>query len=275
MIAAEITSRKNPAVREFAELSASARARREKGLFPAEGARLCADAAESGISVRTLFETRDAAQKYGGYLETIRRSGPQELLISDSVAEYLSETKSPQGIFCICVVPEKPQSFPSVRPESRFLLLENVSDPANIGAVLRTAEALGVDGVLLCGDCCDVYSPKALRAGMGAAFRIPLYRFSSAPETLRRLKGMNCDSFAAVPDASAEKITSISFSDPAVIAVGNEGSGLSSETISSCVHRVTIPMLGRAESLNAAASAAILMWEMMRGAGKEAGLRDE
>ena len=140
-----------------------------------------------------------------------------------------------------------------------------MQDPANLGAVCRTAEALGISGVILLGTCCDFYGPKALRAGMGAAFRLPVYMASSFQQAVPVFRDKQMRTFAAVPDENAVPVTQCVFTDRCVMLVGNEGNGLLPETIEMCDQTVTIPMLGRAESLNAAASASILMWEMMRG----------
>jgi TrmH family RNA methyltransferase len=142
--------------------------------------------------------------------------------------------------------------------------LEEIQDPANLGTVLRTAEALGEKAVLLCGKGCDPYSPKVLRGSMGAVFRLPMISIPNFAEAAPLLKKCGWTLWAAVPDSDALRVTKADFSNPSVMAVGNEGNGLSKETIALC-QPVTIPMLGRAESLNASASAAILLWEMMRG----------
>lgn len=259
-----ITSRKNDTVKEFLRLSGSPQRRREEGAFTAEGARLCADAAASGLKIRRLLVTAEADAKYAKYLEVIRRSSPEESRVAPSVANTLSGTKNPQGVFCVCSMPEETPDVPALPVESRLLILEDLQDPANLGAVLRTAEALGLSGAVLCGDCCDPFSPKSLRAGMGAAFRLPLHSRRDAAEAVRRLNRAGCRTFAAVPSSSAVPVTQADFSAPCAVVIGNEGNGLTAETESACAMRITIPMLGRAESLNAASSAAILMWEMMR-----------
>lgn len=264
---ANITSRKNEIIKEYRQLSASSSCRREQGKLPLEGARLCCDAAESGLQVLSLFYTEEAAEKYGDYLKIIQASSPVEYLISQPVAQCLSETKNPQGVFCICGMPEDDSDIPPFSGGKHYLMLENIQDPANLGAVLRTAEAVGIGGVLLTGSCCDVYSPKALRAGMGAAFRLPVFRRGSAPETVACLNEAGFQTLAAVPDRDAVPVTQADFSVPGVAVIGNEGNGLTDVTKHACTMRVTIPMKGRAESLNAAASAAILMWEMMREKG--------
>jgi TrmH family RNA methyltransferase len=142
----------------------------------------------------------------------------------------------------------------------RVVALENVQNPENLGAVARTAEALGLDGLLLSGGC-DVYHHRALRASMGALLRLPVTQTDDLPAALCQSR-LPC--YAAVPDAGAAPVTQCDFAHGGVIVIGNEGGGLSEEAVAACGHKITIPMRGRAESLNAAAAAAILCWEMVR-----------
>ncbi len=259
-----ITSRKNEIIKHAARLSSSSEYRREQGLFLVEGARLCGDAAKSGIAVRALFFTAQAQEKYGDYLNVIQPAAEQVYEVEPHVAALLTETKTPQGIFCVCEMSVREQGLSHMKPDRHYLALENIQDPANLGAVLRTAEALGVGGVVLAGSCCDVYSPKVLRASMGAVFRLPFFIANDMAAAAKQMNEQGFITLAAVPDEKAQKVTEFDFWQPTVIAVGNEGSGLTGEAIAACSRSVTIPMLGRAESLNASASAAILMWEMMR-----------
>ena len=214
-----------------------------------------------------LFYTQEAEKRYPAYLEAILSSCEECYQIPEHVAALLGATKTPQGVFCVCKEQGIKRTLSQVRADGQLILLENIQDPANLGAVLRTAEALGIAGVVLCGTCCDCLAPKALRAGMGAVFRLPVYFSQNSVGAVQYLKQAGFAVFAAVPDCSAAKITSCHFERPCVVAIGNEGNGLTPELIDSCTQRVTIPMNGRAESLNAASSAAILMWEMVRGEG--------
>lgn len=258
-----ITSRKNETIKSVSRLSSSAETRREQGLFMVEGARLCGDAAKSGMAVKILFYTAQANEKYGDYISEIAAVSEQTYEVESHVAELLSDTKTPQGVFCVCEMRRSALGLSGINPKLHYLALENIQDPANLGAVLRTAEALGIGGVILTGSC-DIYSPKVLRASMGAVFRLPFFLADNMAEAVKQLNAAGLVSFAAVPDADAQEVTTIDFHRPAVLVVGNEGNGLTQEAISACTGMVTIPMLGRAESLNASASAAILMWEMMR-----------
>lgn len=257
-----ISSRKNETLKAAAKLLTSSEVRREQGAYLAEGARLCRDAARSGVSIKTLFYTESAGKKYPEYLGELRETAETVYRLADHVGELLSGTKSTQGIFCVCAV--KKRKTEEI-PRNHCLALENIQDPGNLGTVLRTAEALGLGSVLLCGECCDLYAPKVLRASMGAIFRLPVFFFPALSDAVALLSARGFQSFAAVPDNGAIPVTKVKFSHPTLMAVGNEGNGLSREAIEACREKITIPMLGRAESLNAAASASILMWEMMRG----------
>ena len=139
-------------------------------------------------------------------------------------------------------------------------------DPGNLGTTLRTAEALGIRSVFLLGEGCDLFSPKALRASMGAVFRLSLVLERDPKRLKTLLEGYTLH--AAVPDSGATPVTEIDFSTGLhAILIGNEGNGLTEETISLCHDRITIPMRGRAESLNASAAANILLWELCRKGG--------
>nr|WP_319488299.1 RNA methyltransferase [uncultured Caproiciproducens sp.] len=259
-----ITSRQNEIIKNAAHLTSATDFRREQGLFMVEGARLCSDAAKSGVNVKILFYTAQANEKYADYISVIQAEAEETYEVEPHVASLLSDTKTPQGVFCVCEMRGCANGLKNMEPGLHYLALENIQDPANLGAVLRTAEALGIGGVILGGSCCDIYSPKVLRASMGAVFRLPFYLQADLISAIDQLNAGGFVSLAAVPNASAKKVTAVGFQNPTVLVVGNEGNGLTSAVISACSGAVTIPMAGRAESLNASASAAILMWEMMR-----------
>lgn len=241
----------------------------------AEGARLCADAARSQTEIAACFFTENAAKKYKDYLDPVLKQTEHAYCIEEHIAPMLSDTKNPQGIFCVCRMPKRradglPVSAESdTRPCRHVLVMENIQDPSNMGNVLRTAEALGVRHLALVGACCDVYAPKVLRGSMGAVFRLGIRRFETAEDCLKVLHAENITSLAAVPDSNATPITTIPFETGNwAVWIGNEGNGLTKEAIEHCHDRVTIPMRGRAESFNASTAAAIVLWEMERnGAG--------
>ncbi|MBQ8752597.1 MAG: RNA methyltransferase, partial [Clostridia bacterium] len=182
--------------------------------------------------------------------------------IPDALAAHMGETDTPQGVFAIGQRREVPLT---VTPRGRYLALEDVQDPANLGTVIRTAEAMGVEGLLLSAGCCDLYNPKVLRGSMGGVFRLSTLVVPSMPEAVRQWQAAGLTVYACVVDPDAEKLTAITFEDGAVCLIGNEGNGLKPETVAACARRITIPMAGRAESLNASMAAGIVLWELTRG----------
>lgn len=259
-----VTSKDNPAVRQAVKLMTSARERRKEGLIICEGARLCADAAQSGVEGKALFHTAAAREKYADYLSGMTDAVGEVYEITDDIARKISDTESTQGVFLVAKMPAVEENLDKLNPTGQYVLLENVQDPSNVGAVFRTAEALGIDGILLTEGCASCFAPKALRAGMGAMFRIPIFAVGDAPRAMREAAARNMRPMAAVPHRDAVSVTSIQFFRGAIMCIGNEGNGLTQALIDACPEKVTIPMNGRAESLNAAAAASLLMWEMVR-----------
>lgn len=255
-----ISAYTNEKIKEYRKLLVSRKARRESGLFPLEGLRLCADAAASGFSIDTLFLTEDAEEKGGARLELLLENARRIYTVSSAVAEKMADTVSPQGVFCTARM-EAQKTF-QVREGGRYVVLDRVQNPQNLGAIARTAEALGADGLFVFAGC-DRYNPKALRASMGSLLRLPVFETDNLAETIRTL-GETVLTFAAVPDATAQSVSDIDFSCGAAAVIGNEGEGVSEEVLRAVQSRVTIPMRGNAESLNAAAAAIILMWEMTK-----------
>ena len=260
-----ITSRQNESVKQHAKLLSSPAKRREEGRFLCEGARLCYDAVRSGTPIEVCYVTEKALEKYPDYCGAAIERAERSFQIADHVAPLLSDTKNPQGIFCVCKLPESTLRDIDMPLRGHYLALEDMQDPANLGTVLRTAEALGVSGVLLSRQCCDVWSPKVLRGSMGAVFRLPLFFCEDMARAVAHLNERGFSTLASVVSEDAVPVSLIDFTRPTVMLIGNEGNGLTEKTADACALPVTIPMTGRAESLNASAATAILLWEMMRG----------
>lgn len=258
-----ITSVKNERVKAAAKLVSSAKARREQGLFVLEGLRLCMDVVRSDLRCAELFVSEEFCEKHAAEFEALSAVSDEVFLVNDAVLEKLSDTRTPQGVCGVVHMPAGGASlFDAGGASAKLLLLENVQDPANLGAIARTAEALGLSGLLVSGGC-DVWSPKALRASMGALLRLPVEEVD-AVSAVRDAAAAGFATYASTPDADAVPVTDADFSGPTLVVVGNEANGVTPETQAACAARVTIPMAGRAESLNAAAAGAILMWEMVQ-----------
>lgn len=262
----DILSKENAKIKNVKKLMASSSWRKKEKAFVVEGFRLCYDAFLSGVGIKEVYYTANAAEKFSEKLKKIIDYSGQSYRVSDEILKNISDTKTPQGIVCVCEKLDKLFSLNTINNVRKFIILENLQDPANVGTILRTAEALGINFVMMSGDCCDIYNSKVLRASMGAVFRINILFSENLCADVKVLQRKGAKIYASVPDNSARAITDLCPGEIPIlaIAVGNEGNGMSRELISACDEKVTIPMLGRAESLNAAMAAGILMWEMMR-----------
>ena len=252
-----IASRANPKIKAAAALLSS-KERKKTGLFLTEGARLCEDAALFGAEIETLFITAQAAGIYAAVYETVRENAKETYLITEPVAEKLSDTASSQNIFCVCRQ-KTAASFPD--GAGVWLMTDRIQDPENLGALSRTAEAFGAEGLIVCGGC-DIYAPKALRASMGALLRFPVIRAEDTVRQIEACKALGMRVYAAVPDARAQDVCTVPPGGNKVLLIGNEGNGVSEDAKAACTDYVVIPMRGRAESLNAAAAGAVLLWEL-------------
>lgn len=257
-----ITSKDNELVKECAKLISSAKYRREMGLFAAEGARLCADGAGSGAVPQVFIYTASAAVKYRDEFNLISRTALRIEEISESLFRKISDTSAPQGFMCIFKTLDKNNISYKIDKQGRYAALENIQDPSNLGTILRTAEALGVDGMILSADCCDIYSPKVVRGSMGAVFRLPVMIAENLTDLIGELTVSGFSTYASTPH-EAEDICNVTFEGGGIMLIGNEGNGLRPETIAACGRSVHINMKGRAESLNAAAAAAILLYKLL------------
>lgn len=253
-----ITSKDNSLVKLVCQLQSSSKARRENNLFVLEGLRICDDACENGIVFEKLIVSDSAVGKYAEEIDRFSDSAVQCIRVPDSIFKKMSDTTEPQGILGVVAMPDNGKK-PS--DGGRYIGLENLNDPSNLGAVARTAEALGVSGIILSKGSCDPFGPKALRASMGTLLRVPLYIVDDICETA---KAAGLRSIACVVERNAKPVSQITFKDGDLLLIGNEANGLSEKTRENSDLRITIPMCGRAESLNAAAAAAIVMWEMMK-----------
>lgn len=258
----KITSRTNDKIKYAVRLGERASLRKETGEFFLEGARLCFDAAQTGIEIKQAFFTSKALWKYEEYVGEIISKSNVCCEISAEVSQKLSGTENSQGVFCLCSMKNQSKNG-ELNFLGKYIALENLQDPSNLGAICRSAEAIGLDGLIVSGGC-DIYNPKALRAAMGSSLRMNVISVDELDELIGFANENGMLTLASVPRNTAEDIRTVSMEGGVICCVGNEGSGLSDKVIDKCKKQVVIPMNGRAESFNASAAAAILAWELKR-----------
>ncbi len=247
-----LTSRENDRVKYACHLAASVSFREKEGMFFAEGMRLCLDLAEK-IRPKLVFCTERRLEEQP-QLATL---GEECVTINESVAQKLAETRTPQGVFCL--FPQLKISEDMLLPKQGLVLCEQIQDPSNVGAMLRSAAAFGYGGVLLVGTA-DPFSPKALRAGMGAVLRVPVLCYATLEAALQAVQQHNPSLLATAVDGMSLAKTKPKENDAFVLMIGNEGAGLSRQALQLANKTVCLPMHAGVESLNAAVAASVLMF---------------
>lgn len=246
-----ITSLQNPLVKRLAKLNTVA-ARREEGLFLLEGLKLGREALDNGLRIRYCL-CGDEAQA----LSLAEKCVDAECyLVDERIIAKLSTAKTPQKIVLAAELPDESRCVIDSRT---VLALDGIADPANLGSMLRTAEAFGVTDILCSEKTVDLYSSKVLRGAMGSSFRVHMHR-GNLSERLRELQGRGYKVYATALTGNDILLHQTSFSDKSVIVIGNEGNGVSDEILALSDASVLIPMAGKNESLNAAAAAAVVLW---------------
>lgn len=257
-----ISSRENPVIREAKKLKEKKHREKKKQFF-VEGLRFVQEALASGFEIPILFLSENSA----GMLETaeIKREvnrnaqNVKVYILTEKIFKEISSTENPQGIAAIVNFKKLEPKFET---EGFYVLADRIQDPGNLGTIIRSAHAAGALGVIVTKGTVDVFNEKTLRSTMGSVFHVPViedYNFSYVD----KLRKSGFKLAAALPD-EAECVFQAVLVGPVIIAVGNEGSGLSESIIENADIRVRIPMPGGAESLNVAAAASIMMFEAVR-----------
>jgi RNA methyltransferase, TrmH family len=252
-----IRSRDNPQVKALIRLAASSRERRRTGSTILEGERLVRAYQESGGVAEMILASESALARpeIRGFFESVPANS--RLVLADALLERVSQLVSSAGVAAVIRTPLPP---PAPQGISSCLLLENIQDPGNLGSILRTAVAAGVPHIFLSKESVFAWSPKVIRAGMGAHFFLSIFEGIAIDEFAHSFRG----SVVAMEPRAEASLYDLDLKGPVAWVFGNEGAGLSEGARRLATHRVRIPMPGPAESLNVAAAAAICLFEQMR-----------
>ena len=260
----KITSMTNPRIRRLVELRKKAKLRRETGLFIIEGTRLCMDTPERFLE--EVYVTEDWLRTAApADAEKIQRFHP--LILAEEVMAKAADTDTPQGILCAARMPvwtrQDLLGGPDGTPAPLLLVLEDVRDPGNLGTIFRTAEAAGATGILMSRGTVDLFNPKVVRATMSAIFRMPFVISEDLIRDLGDLRERGIVSYAAHLRGK-RPYDELPLTQGTAFLIGNEANGLSDSLTEAAAEMIIIPMVGGAESLNAAMAAGILLFEASR-----------
>ncbi len=262
-----ISSKSNALVVRLSKLK-DKKYRRAERLFRFDGIKLFCEAVQKGAPVKYVLLRESAADRLKDIAEReLSRFGTDTLLyiLGDDAFDRLTDEQAPEGIITVCAELEHVlEGHASDITGNRVLMLESVRDAGNMGTIIRSAVAFGIDTLVISSDCADLYNSKTVRAAMGALFKQRIVIVDSIPDTVNELRACGRHVFAAALSGDAKTLGSFTLERGDVILIGNEGHGLSDEAIEACDARLYIPMEADAESLNAGIAASICMWELYK-----------
>ncbi len=245
-----LSSLKNPKVQTWKSLK-DRKGRKESGCFLVEGRKMVEEAAASRFQVEAILADAERVQDF-----TLPEGIPVYTM-PEHVLAAVCDTKTPQGIAAVVRMTN------SADLGGKLVAMDGVQDPGNVGTIIRTADAAGMEGVLLSSQCADIFSPKVLRATMGSIFRMGMVVTDDLPGELEKLKAKGSSVISSQLDGEPFYERS-PVGERFCLVIGSEGNGVTPEVQAVATHRVKLPMRGGAESLNAAVAAGIMMYELMR-----------
>lgn len=250
-----ITSNQNPKIKFVRSLFGRAKERRDAGAFVIEGVRLVEEAIKANWPIQFILFDESLSERGKTKIENLKSEGADVEEVSASVMQDLSETETPQGILAVLSFHQLPT------PETlNFVLIpDQVRDPGNLGTLLRSAVATGVQAVIIPPNTTDVFAPKVLRSGMGAHFRLPIHSLTWT-EIEKQIKGLQ----VYIADMDGEPCWKSDLRKPLALIIGSEADGASESAQKLATGKLGIPMAKNVESLNAGVAGSVLMFEVVR-----------
>mgnify|MGYP003586118448 CR=1 FL=1 len=261
----QLSSLQNSIVKDVAKL-AEKKHRLFTGLFIVEGHKLLKELYDSDWHIEKILISKTAREGISDSFIQQLSSRASVYLVTEEIISKITDAQTAQGVVAVVKMRDyKLCDLPSKL--DKILCLDDVRDPGNVGTLIRTAVATGADAVVLLGNCVDIYSPKVVRACMGAMLRVPIVSL-----TIEQLTDVfetrKINSFAAILDKNAQDLFSYSFTKPVAVVLGNESHGISKEVLNICTNKVFIPQIGNIESLNVAVAGSVILYEILRQTGR-------
>ncbi len=260
MVPVILTSAQNPRIKSLVKLR-DRRARNKENRFLIEGYREILRACEGGKSIEAVYY---CPELFLGENETalLEQTGAELCEVSKHIFEKISYRDRPDGLLAVApMFSTTLEKLPSTDP-SFFIVAEAIEKPGNLGSILRSSDAAGVDGLIVCDQCTDIFNPNVVRSSVGTLFTVPV-AVASGAETLAYLRSKGVQILAATPDAQ-QVFTEVDVKGPVALVVGTEQLGLSDFWMQEADIQVRIPMRGCADSLNVAAATTLLLYEVVR-----------
>lgn len=258
-----ITSTSNQQMKQLSALLKKSKERKNKKQFVVEGTKMVAEAPKENLYAVYVSESYEANQENKELCAKLKASVRIYEVVSDSVFKSVSDTQTPQGILAIVSMPEYKLEDLLKGEQTHLLILESIQDPGNLGTMVRTGEGAGITGIIMNKTTVDLFNPKTIRSTMGSIYRIPFFIAEDLEKVLAELKEQGVELYAAHLKGT-NHYDEEEYTSACGFLIGNEGNGLSAEIADMADKYIKIPMEGRVESLNAAISATLLMYEANR-----------
>ncbi len=256
-----ITSRHNPLVARFRAVARG----EDRTVVLLDGPHLVGDALRAGVRIRHALVDSRAAERpeLAALVHHLQRAGAEASLAAAAVLDAASPVRSPAGIVALADRPKVDTSRMYAAGQPLVLIAADVQDPGNLGAMTRVAEAAGATGLIAAGACADPFAWKALRGSMGSALRLPLVAVADTARAVAEARQHGCRIVATLP-RGGERLFDVDLAGALAVLIGGEGPGLAADAVEAADLRVSIPMQPPVESLNAAVTAALLLYEVHR-----------
>jgi TrmH family RNA methyltransferase len=264
-----ITSKTNSTIVKIGKL-VKKKYRDEEKLFICDGVKLFHEAINFGAKIEYILLRDDADFDVDtiDVIKTQKANGTRVLVLNETVYSKVSTEISPQGIIAVCsyldCIKYEDVLRENISQNEKVMMLESIRDPGNLGTIIRSAVAFGIDRLILSSDCVDIYSQKIIRAAMGAIFKLKINIVDDFVGAIKHLQGLGRAVLSATLNDKALVLGKRALKKTDVVIIGNEGHGLSEETINASNDAIIIPMEKNTESLNAAMASAIFMWELYK-----------
>ncbi len=264
-----ITSKANSTIVKIGKLN-DKKYRKQEKMFLCDGIKLFEEAVNFGAKIIYIILNNEAVfdEKIIEVIKEKQAEGVQILCISVPVFAKLTEEKAPQGIITVCQYLELNHTFSTnvknIKSNEKIMLFESVRDPGNIGTIIRNSAAFGINRLVFSADCADIYSSKVIRSAMGAIFKVKIDIVEDFKESILTLKRSGYNILGAALEKDSLILGKYSLNANDAVIIGNEGRGISKQTLEICDNTLLIPMQDNTESLNAAMATAIIMWELYK-----------
>lgn len=260
-----ISSTSNQQIKNIQNLMKKAKERKKQNVFIVEGPKMCFEAPHKLLKAVYVSESFYKENRYAKELNSVEAVTE---VVSDQIFKIISDTQTPQGIMAIVQMPEYKLEDVINKEQPHILILESIQDPGNLGTMIRTGEGAGISGIIMNKTTVDIFNPKTVRATMGSLYRVPFFIAEDLTEAIAKLKENGIRLYAAHLKGKMS-YDKPDYTKPCGFLIGNEGNGLSDEIADLADNYIKIPMAGKVESLNAAISATLLMYECSRQRRRE------